>query len=122
MISPLRSFASLAAAMITALAMVGTQAYELAPQMAAAPATETAAAEPGTSVDTAIVLPGVKNELSGVQAESAYIAKHYPGWRQSMQALMNQNDRVYDRIDIIGPKGESKSLYFDITDWFGKLD
>jgi hypothetical protein len=39
-----------------------------------------------------------------------------------MQALLNHDGRMYDRIDIVGPKGESKSLYFDITDWFGKLD
>jgi hypothetical protein len=105
--------------MIMASATVGSQANERAPQMAAA---ETAASEPGSGFDTAILLPGATNELAGVQAESAYIARHYPGWRQSLQALLNHNDRMYDRIDIIGPNGEVKSLYFDISDWFGKLD
>jgi hypothetical protein len=124
MTSLLRSFAICisAAAVIAASATVGAQAKELAPQMAAAPAAETIASEQGNSFDTAIVLEGATNELAGVQAESAYIAKHYPGWHQSMQALLNHNGRMYDRIDIVGPKGESKSLYFDITDWFGKLN
>lgn len=90
--------------------------------MAAAPTAETAASEPGSSFDTAIVLEGATNELAGVQAENAYVAKHYAGWRQRMQALLNHDGRMYDRIDIVGPRGESKSLYFDITDWFGKLD
>jgi hypothetical protein len=124
MTSLLRSFAIRvsAAAAIVAAATVGTQANELSPQMAAAPAAETAASEPGSSFDAAIVLEGATNELAGVRAESAYIAKRYPGWHQTMQALLNHNGRMYDRIDIVGPKGESKSLYFDITDWFGKVN
>jgi len=81
-----------------------------------------AAAEPGSSFDTAILLDGAKNELSGVEAENAYVAAHYPGWHQNVQALLNNNGRVYDRIDIVSPKGEPKSLYFDITDWFGVLN
>jgi hypothetical protein len=111
---------------IFAVAAIGAPASGagfLAVQVATAPVAETvAAAEPGSSFDTAIVLDGAKNELSGVEAENSYIAAHYPGWHQSMQALLNNNGRVYDRIDVIGPKGESKSLYFDITDWFGVLN
>jgi len=120
MTSLLRSFATCmsAAAAIVAAATVGA----LSPQLAAAPAVETVASEPGSSFDTAIVLEGATNELAGVRAESAYIAKHYPGWRQTMQALLNHSGRMYDRIDIVGPKGESRSLCFDITDWFGKLN
>ena len=86
------------------------------------PTTESAAAEPGSSYDTAIVLEGATNEISGVEAENSYIAAHYPGWHQKMQALLNHDGRIYDRIDVVGPKGETKSLYFDITGWFGKLD
>ena len=124
MTSLLRSTATCMATVvaIVASATVGALAHGLAPQMAAAPTAETVTSDPGSSFDTAIVLEGATNELAGVQAESAYIAKRYPGWRQSMQALLNHNGRMYDRIDIVGPKGESKSLYFDITDWFGKLD
>lgn len=91
-------------------------------QVATAPTAEAAAAEPGSSFETAIVLVGAKNELSGVEAENSYIAAHYSGWHQSMQVLLNNNGRVYDRIDIVSPKAESKSLYFDITAWFGILN
>jgi|SRR5215470_11505209 len=91
-------------------------------QVATAPTAETAATEPGSSFETAIVLEGAKNELSGVEAENSYIAAHYAGWRQRMQALLNNNGRMYDRIDIVSPKGETKTLYFDITDWFGVLN
>jgi hypothetical protein len=126
MTSPLLSFAICisVAAVIAASASttVGAQVKDGALQVAAAPASATIAGEPGSSFDAAIVLEGATNELSGVQAESIYIAKHYPGWPQNMQALLNHDGRMYDRIDIVGPKGESKSLYFDITDWFGKLD
>jgi hypothetical protein len=91
-------------------------------QVATAPTTESAAAEPGSSYDTAIVLEEAKNEMSGIEAEHSYIATHYPGWRQAVQSLLNHDGRIYDRIEIVGPKGETKSLYFDITNWFGKLD
>jgi len=47
---------------------------------------------------------------------------HFPEWRQRVQALMNHNGRIYERIDIVGPKGEKKGLYFDVTDWIGKLN
>ncbi len=109
---------------ISALSLTAGPVHEhaLAAQVAASPATESSAAEPGSSYDTAIVLEGAKNEISGIEAEHSYITAHFPGWRQNMQSLLNQNGRFYDRIDIIGPTGETKSLHFDITDWFGKLD
>jgi hypothetical protein len=93
-----------------------------AAQVATAPTTGSTAAEPGSSYGTAIVLEGAKNEMSGIEAEHSYIITHYPGWRQREQALLDHDGRIYDRIEIVGPKGETKSLYFDITDWFGKLD
>jgi hypothetical protein len=34
--------------------------------------------------------------------------------------VLEQDGRMYDRIDIVGPRGEKKAVYFDITDWFGK--
>jgi hypothetical protein len=103
-------------------AVSATREHAFAAQVAATTTMESSAAEPGSSYDTAIALEGATNEISGVEAENSYITAHHPGWHQKMQALLNHDGRIYDRIDMVGPKGETKSLYFDITDWFGKLD
>ena len=36
------------------------------------------------------------------------------------QSLVEHEGRHYDLIDLIGPNGETTTIYFDITDWFGK--
>jgi hypothetical protein len=78
--------------------------------------------EPGLTIETAIILEGATNELNGVQAEHAYTNKRSPGWKWRMQSLMNVGDRHYDIIEPVGQKGESKTIYFDISNWFGKME
>ena len=111
-----------AAIAVLAIGLTAGAMHASATQVATAPTAGSTAAEPGSSYGTAIVLEGAKNEMSGIEAEHSYIVTHYPGWRQREQALLDHDGRIYDRIEIAGPKGETKSLYFDITDWFGKLD
>jgi hypothetical protein len=103
-----------------ALATGGLAAIVPGPSLATTAATELAPAEPGASIETAIRLTGVEGEMSGVHAEYVYIAEHYPGWNAKDQAVLEQDERMYDRINIVGPRGEKKTVYFDITDWFGK--
>jgi hypothetical protein len=78
--------------------------------------------EPGLTIETAIILEGATNELNGVQAEHAYTSKRYPDWKWRMQSLMNVGNRHYDIIELIGQKGESKTIYLDISSWFGKME
>jgi hypothetical protein len=75
----------------------------------------------GSSIENAIILDGVTNEMDGVSAEHADIAKRFPGWHWDAQGLLPPtNGRHYDVVTL--SKGaESKTVYFDITDWFGKL-
>ena len=104
-----------------ALATVGLAAIVPGPSLAATTAaTDVAPTEPGASIETAIRLTGVKGEMSGVHAEYVYIGEHYPGWNARDQAVLEQDGRMYDRINIVRPRGEKKTVYFDITDWFGK--
>ena len=84
-------------------------------------ATTESADEPGLTIETAIVLEDATNELNGVSAEHAYTSKRYPGWKRRMQSLMDVGDRHYDIIELVGPRGEIKTIYFDITNWFGKM-
>ncbi len=104
-----------------ALATVCLAAIVPGPSLAATTAaTDVTPTEPGASTETAIRLTGVKGEMSGIHAEYVYIAEHYPGWNTKDQSVLEQDGRMYDRIDIVGPRGEKKAVYFDITDWFGK--
>jgi hypothetical protein len=80
-----------------------------------------AADEKGLSIEDAIVLSGVSGELDGVAAEHGYTDTRYHGWIWRTQALLQSGGRIYDVIDIAGPGGEAKSIYFDMTDWFGKM-
>jgi hypothetical protein len=77
------------------------------------------AAEPGSSVDNAIVLPGIQHETDGVSAEYAYIREHFPGCKPGTQALLSATGRQYDSIELSGPSC-AHAVFFDITDWFGK--
>jgi hypothetical protein len=82
-------------------------------------AAPTPAAEPGGSVDNAIVLPGIQHETDGVGAEYAYIREHFPGCKPGTQALLSAKGRQYDSIELMGSNCVH-AVFFDITDWFGK--
>jgi hypothetical protein len=74
----------------------------------------------GSTLETAILLPGIADEFHGVAAEHAYIAAHFPTWHIEYQAHLTQNDRDYDLIGMVRPDRAKVTVYFDITDWFGK--
>lgn len=61
------------------------------------------------------------SEMQGVPMEYEWIRKNYPNSKPKGQALIEQNGKVYDQIDIVTASGEVKSLFFDITSFYGKL-
>jgi hypothetical protein len=76
----------------------------------------------GSTIEQAVVIRNAKNEEEGVAAESKWIKKVHPGWQKGMQALlMPENGRKYDRIDYTTPKGDTQTIYFDISEFFGKM-
>lgn len=81
---------------------------------------QTPPAAPGSTVQTAIQLPGVGNETQGVDAEYTYIKKNFPGWKLKAQSLVPEKGHQYDAITITGPGGKVQTVFFDITAWFGK--
>jgi hypothetical protein len=74
----------------------------------------------GSTPETAIILPGITDEFHGVAVEHAYIAAHFPTWHIEYQAHLTQHDRDYDLIGMVKPDRTKVTVYFDITDWFGK--
>jgi hypothetical protein len=75
--------------------------------------------EQGLTLETAIPMPAYKSSLEGIAAENDYIARTYPGWKKLSQSLVHNGDHFYDVIELKGPAGERKDIYFDITNWFG---
>lgn len=43
------------------------------------------------------------------------------GWRMQTQGLIHQGSRAYDRLTVVNGEGKTFPIYFDITEWFGKL-
>ena len=73
----------------------------------------------GTSLERAIIIEGATNEESGVMAEKAWLKKRYPVYHEESQSMMSSGGRHYDLIEI-GTSDGHKSVYFDITEFFGK--
>jgi len=78
----------------------------------------------GGSIDTA-VLVSAPNALVGVRAEYEYVGlKHGrkdTDWSVEYQAIIEQGGRKYDLLSIKLSSGQSRSYYFDITQYFGKF-
>ena len=72
----------------------------------------------GTTAESAVVIHA-PDSASGVRAEYAWIEANLPGARVESQALI-PGKRSYDRFEVVLPSGESRTIYFDISAFFGK--
>jgi hypothetical protein len=75
----------------------------------------------GTSVKTAIIINGAKNEWDGVKAENKWLSVKLPGYEKISQSLFHKSNHAYDRIEVKLPNGIKRDVYFDITGFYGKL-
>jgi hypothetical protein len=57
----------------------------------------------GLTLDSAVVIIGAPSEAVGARAEYSYLAAHFPGSKVNRQALLSQNGKSYDRLDITTP-------------------
>ena len=74
----------------------------------------------GSSFEKAVLIKNATEE-TGVRSEYAYLAKYYPDSKVVRQSLRENKGRMYDVLEIEA-KGGAKSVYFDITEFFGKFD
>ena len=78
----------------------------------------------GSSMEQAVVIKSANGEAEGVAAERMWIQKVHPDWKKSAQRLVypikSDSNRRYDLIDYITLDGETRTIFFDITDFFGK--
>ena len=107
-------------------AQSATQPTAAAEAQPAAPA-ETADTRPrgviiparGLSCNSAIVIKAT-SEDTGIAEENAWIKENYPGARKVGQALLTCNNKPADQVDIETANGRKVSVYFDISNFFGK--
>lgn len=74
----------------------------------------------GSSFEKAIII-NKTNEMDGIAAEYDWIKNHYPGYINLGQELVYNKNKPYDIINIKTAEGQTKSIYFDISAFFGKF-
>ncbi|HEV7405062.1 MAG TPA: hypothetical protein VGO11_19115 [Chthoniobacteraceae bacterium] len=73
----------------------------------------------GSSLEKAIVIKGATEE-TGVHAEYEYLRQHFPGYKRGSQSLQNAKGHAYDVLEFTTADGMKRTIYFDITAFFGK--
>lgn len=104
-----------------------------APQPATAAVTETAPAETTNTRPRGVILPArglscngaivikATTEDAGIAEEHAWIQENYPGAQTPVQqSLTKCGDKPVDQIEINTANGRKVTLYFDISNFFGK--
>ena len=73
----------------------------------------------GSTRETAIVISAA-NEKEGVGAEYAWLKDNLPGAKLEKTGLSDDGAKIYDTMVVALPNGEQRTIYFDITSYFGK--
>ncbi len=74
----------------------------------------------GSSFAKAIVVKA-PTDHAGVNAQHDYIGKHFGKWRTIGVQSVEHNKRLFDIMTFTTANGKKHTLYFDITDYYGKL-
>ena len=68
----------------------------------------------GSSAAEAVVVGSVGDEYAWVQ-------RHCPGFQLQMQSLQEIEGKPYDVLTLRNAAGEERTIYFDISRFFGKF-
>ncbi len=74
----------------------------------------------GSSCEKAVVIRKAANQAQGVAAEKAWIAWKYPNAKMKGQAVNGAKNKTFDVLNIETVTGDSRTVCFDITDFFGQ--
>ncbi|HEV8081388.1 MAG TPA: hypothetical protein VGP43_11785 [Chitinophagaceae bacterium] len=74
----------------------------------------------GFSIENAIVI-NERTESSGVAKEYLWLRENYPGYKFVMQSSRKEKGRQYDILTIKTADGIQKAIYFDISNFYGRL-
>jgi hypothetical protein len=90
------------------------------PKAAAPAAAAPAAAEAAGTCDDPIVIHAA-NEGEGIRKEHEWIRAHYGPFTQGSQGLGRCKGRAADSIEFTTSTGKKHTVWFDISEWFGKF-
>jgi hypothetical protein len=80
---------------------------------------------PGDTLETAVIILGAPSSRVGIDAEYVFLEKKFGranvDWKLKRQSVLHKDGRHYDRMDIELKNGSKKTIFFDITEFFGKL-
>lgn len=78
----------------------------------------------GATLGEAIVIQGAPDTKAGIAAEYKWLTEQFgppgPKWNLVQQSLIHEAVRHYDRMEVRFADGREQTIYFDITDFFGK--
>jgi len=74
----------------------------------------------GSSFAKAIMVKA-PTDYAGVDGQHDYIAKHFGKWRSIGVKSVEHDKRLFDIMRFTSADGKTHILYFDITDYYGKL-
>lgn len=73
----------------------------------------------GDDIGSAVGIEGANNSIEGIKGEGLFLSLMYPGASKVGQSLLDMGGKKYDRIAIRTADGQERSVFFDITPWFG---
>jgi hypothetical protein len=85
---------------------------------------------PGDSMEHAVVIRGIDNTAVGIRAEKQYLTECFgldantaapqPGWKLENQSTAQSSGRHFEFLTITLVDGSQRTVWFDITEFFGK--
>jgi len=73
-------------------------------------------------LENAIVIHVASNSIEGVKTEYQYLSEKFGhrglDWNLKEQSLIKKGSKQYDKFDIELKDGASKTIYFDITEFY----
>lgn len=80
---------------------------------------------PGDTPATAVLISGATNSIEGIAAEYDYLRQKFGrenrDWNLVRQSVLKQDGKFYDRMELDLKDGSRKTVFFDISEFFGKL-
>jgi len=74
----------------------------------------------GGSLETAVIIKHANDDLMGTKAEYVWLRQTFPGLKLVSQQLLHEGGKTFDRMEFSTRDGSTRTIYFDISDSFGK--
>ena len=74
----------------------------------------------GSSCQQSVVINNARFRETGELAERMWLEHRYPGYRETKQVSVNSASRHYDLIEFATVDGQTRTVYFDASDFFEK--